>query len=68
MDEIDELTICGISIGQSSYYKLLNLLRLSSLDIVIDKDMISEVVDTIKFVARELKEKGVEISLKMKEV
>jgi len=65
MDELEELNMRGISIGQSSYYKLLNLPRLSSLDIEITIDMMSEVADTIKFVGKELKEKGIEVSLKM---
>ena len=43
----------------------MNLPRLSSLNIEIKIDMMSEVADTIKFVARELKEKGVEVTLEM---
>jgi len=65
MEEVEELSISTSSLTTSSYYVLLNLPKLSSLNIEIEIDMMSEIADTIKYVAKELKDKGIKVSLKM---
>lgn len=65
MEDLEQLIIRTSSLTKSSYYKLLNLEKLSDLSIEITIDMMSELADSIKFLAKELKAKEVKVSLKM---
>ena len=67
MEELEKLSLSHVSLGKKSYYELLHLPKLKVFSLDIDIDMMSDVADTIKFVARELKEKGVEVTLEMNE-
>jgi hypothetical protein len=50
MEKVEELSFRYSSLTKSSYHALLNLEKLSDLDIEIDIDMMSDLADTIKFV------------------
>jgi hypothetical protein len=65
MEKVEELSFRYPSLTNSSYYTLLNLPKLSDLNIEIDIDMMSDLADTIKFIAKELKAKKVKVSLRM---
>ena len=65
MEELEELILSDVSLGERGYYSLLNLPKLKILSIDMDIDRSSDLAYTIKFVSKELKEKGVEVTLKM---
>ncbi|MGV6829988.1 MAG: hypothetical protein ACWA5P_00310 [bacterium] len=65
MEELEELHLSDVSFGQESYYALLHLPKLKIFSLNVEIDMMSDLADTIKYVAKELKKKGVEVSLEV---